>query len=210
MHGKALLLLAILAEIPASLASQKDNALQSEMNCNNFTPAACVTRGRVHGPFQLQHVLAYANIRDGNSGKSTETDCACFELETSSEVCGNILAFAKCLEGLPSAGEADEVCNMDQDCIIQLVECPHESMPDKDRAGGPLSQQGLLARSTPDQGFSGVVVVPAGKEDSEQLRICDVFASAMPGAVQQAMLNGDPNVVAQSLAEEFSGNVLPQ
>lgn len=224
MHGKTLLFSAILAKISVSFAKGTGDNSVNDAARNPLTPAASVTNGLVHGPFPLQQVLAYPELRAGLAERALENDLVC--LTADAESCDDVSAFANCL----STGET---CIIDQSCTIQIVECPdegdnpdevdcpEEDSPHKDKGGRYHSKSDLLARASEDG-----VVFPAASNHSPKLELKDESArlvgvrraksigeevdAAMPDSVQKAMLNSDPEVVAQSLAKEFSGDSFPQ
>ncbi|EXJ85979.1 hypothetical protein A1O1_06348 [Capronia coronata CBS 617.96] len=234
MYSKTLLLSVILAEISATLATRN-----SHTSCSPLTPAARVTNRHVHGPFPIQQVLAYPSVRAGLLERNTGTDLVCFTANAGScaevlkfahclasrtsdgEACvinqGCTIQLIQCPpEAFPLK---DNSGWMDKDGSSKDKAGPFNP---EDQAGESPADSMLIARTPKEEQF----VIPAAPAqppkpelkkkspiviDIDQSNtIAEEVDSAMPDSVKEAMLNSDSDTAVQSLAQEFSGDTLPQ
>ncbi|EXJ85269.1 hypothetical protein A1O3_05944 [Capronia epimyces CBS 606.96] len=215
MHSKPLFFSAILAEISLSLATERaDGSSVNAVDCNPLTSAACLTGGAIHGPFPLQQVLAYPNVRAGVLERTAEAEPVCFISNT--QACDDVQAFAHCLTVPTSAGET---CILNPGCTIRLIECPSDALPFKETAGEPPLYPDPSPRDP--KSTSSFAPAPSPKLElkdqmpelfgaSRSKSIAEEVDAAMPDSVKEAVLNQDSEIAAQALAKELSGNPLPQ
>lgn len=215
MNCKALFVSAFLAGASVSLASEPHNDISQNAGHNiDITPAARVTNGHVHGPFQLQQIIGHPKLAPNLLRRTEESEEICLTSKGDSGEEAGIVASCL-LNRSPSYA-----CPISALCNVQIIECPVEASLDDGQDSGNDKELPARSETSADPTYSIIFPFHADKVElrdstEEQLavradgEISEFVQSAMPPSVLNALLN-DPAAAAESLADEFSGDSTPE